>query len=156
MNRLNREEALKVLGLSQVSGVEDQVLEARFQQLVRRYPNETFPDRFSVIREAYEILKDPMNEFRNLLHDDMIDLSSYLEPIEPLNRLPGSEAELRLVRMLGVLLGEHCLKVLEASDDEDFEDSDEPESWMDLGSMEEMIEELLSGMEREARGKRRR
>lgn len=46
------------LGLA--PGCSPEELRKRYLELVRKYPPETYPERFSKIHEAYDKLKDPL------------------------------------------------------------------------------------------------
>ena len=63
------------LGLS--PGCSEADLRKRYLILVRRYPPETHPDKFSKIHEAYEYLKNPLESIPDMLFslttEDTID-----------------------------------------------------------------------------------
>ncbi len=63
------------LGLSPDSTEEE--LRKRYLELVRRYPPEKHPERFSKIHEAYEKLKNPLESINDMLFsmasDDSIE-----------------------------------------------------------------------------------
>ncbi|MCL2118191.1 MAG: J domain-containing protein [Planctomycetaceae bacterium] len=63
------------LGLSPDCSEAD--LRKRYLTLVRRYPPETHPDKFSKIHEAYEYLKNPLESIPDMLFslttEDTID-----------------------------------------------------------------------------------
>jgi curved DNA-binding protein CbpA len=56
---------------------DDETIRRRYLSLVRTYTPERDPERFSAIREAYEILRDPINRMRYRLFeagkDDSMD-----------------------------------------------------------------------------------
>ncbi|MCL2623701.1 MAG: J domain-containing protein [Planctomycetaceae bacterium] len=48
-------------------------LRKRYLELVRRYPPETRPDKFSKIHEAYEYLKNPLEAVSDMLFSFVSD-----------------------------------------------------------------------------------
>jgi curved DNA-binding protein CbpA len=68
-------DAYQVLGLSVDS--DDAAIRRRYLELVRQYPPEQNPEKFTAIREAYETLKDTDTRLRRRLFDvekdDVID-----------------------------------------------------------------------------------
>jgi hypothetical protein len=50
--------AMQVLGLSPES--DESEIRKRYLELVRQFPPEKFPERFSEIHTAYEVLRDPL------------------------------------------------------------------------------------------------
>lgn len=68
-------------------------LRKRYLELVRQYPPESYPEKFSQIREAYEQLKNPIESIPEMLFsmhcDDSIDqiIANILEEVRD-ERLP--------------------------------------------------------------------
>lgn len=79
-----REEALKILGFSGNSSEGGRVLspsiqeiDSRYFRLIRRYPREVFPEKFSQVARAYEVLSDPLSAIRDLLEKDSVDFAIF-------------------------------------------------------------------------------
>jgi hypothetical protein len=46
------------------AGVDDETLRKRYLELVREFPPEKDPKKFAAIREAYDMLRDPVERVR--------------------------------------------------------------------------------------------
>ncbi len=88
-------------------------VEQAFHKMIRRYPLEQFPEKFSEIRQAYQTLMDPTAGIRSLLFDEVLNLSSIIEPFAPLNAPPQNSTEAFLFQSLGALLREKFEEILE-------------------------------------------
>ncbi len=105
-------------------------VEEAFHKMIRRYPLEQFPEKFTEIRQAYQTLIDPTANFRSLLWDDSLDLSSIIEDFAPLNAEPKNETEAFLFKSLSVLLQQNFREILDPNFDlggydyEDFSKAD--------------------------------
>lgn len=77
-----------VLGLETFT--DDAALRARYLELVKQYPPETFPVEFNTIHKAFETLSNPMEGWRQLVHaGSMNAIKAFLEQPElTMQRLP--------------------------------------------------------------------
>ena len=92
---MTEQEALIVLRLASTeesststSYTEKEVRRA-FSKLALRYPAESFPERFYRIREAFDVLTNPVKSFTSILEDERLDLgflSKFLRPVQARKR----------------------------------------------------------------------
>lgn len=106
--------------------------------MIRRFPIEQFPEKFTEIREAYQTLIDPTAEFRNILFDDSLDIGSLSAPYAPLNAKPQEESEIIIFQALSALLRENFSEII----NRDFNDIGDED-------LDHTLQSLLSGFDRE-------
>ncbi len=85
-----RDEALAVLGLGECAEVGRGEVQKAFERLARRYPPQSFPERFARIIEARDLLLGDERYWRDQVLARTLDLSwalPYLSP-DPLASLP--------------------------------------------------------------------
>lgn len=78
---MNHQEALKILRL-QDGDLNEQSINKAYQRLIRRYPPESFPQKFGSVKAAYDALTSPAKKIENIFRNDEIDarwLGSYLK-----------------------------------------------------------------------------
>ncbi|MFW7378411.1 MAG: hypothetical protein ACOH5I_06375 [Oligoflexus sp.] len=131
-------EARKILRLDPEQNISTHDVEQAFHKMARRYPVEQFPERFSQIRQAFEILSDPLAAVRHVLYDNQLKLSNLIQVPEIKNPLPDT-AEQKF--LLGALQGTLNYVFHEELTEED----DLP----DLGPMTDAeLAEMLKALER--------
>lgn len=139
--------AKSVLRLPLDAALEPSKVNMAFHKMARRYPVEQFPERFSEIRNAYELLTNPMSEIRSLLLGENPDLESIF-PMPPcLNKPPSSETAAKLLRQLAIVLRYGVPILNECNDFDDFfhEFDDEVDDEFDFDVMLHEMEKMLSG-----------
>ncbi len=141
---ISQSEARSLLRLPLDGQVEPKAIEDSFHKLVRRYPMEQFPEKFALLRDAFEILSDPSQSIRELLLDPTFDLSSFIESYEPLNAKPQGAEETFIFDSLAALLREHIEDILLVDEDDfDPEDMFGQDSEELMRSMDEIIESMM-------------
>lgn len=162
---MQMDQAKSVLRLPQDASVDPSTVAAAFHKMARRYPVEQFPERFSELRQAYELLSNPVSEIRSLMFDANPDLSGIFPPIACLNDKPQSAAERDILKQLGTILRYAPPVIAESlEDDKAFNDIDEDlfseDSPANQGINFEQIlrdmEQMLFGPGRSKKGKTRR
>lgn len=139
--------ARTVLRLPLQGGLEPSVVSRAFQKMARRYPVEQFPDKFSELREAYELLSNPVAEIQELMFSSNPDLTS-LFPMPPcLNELPKTDVGTKIIREFSVLFRYGFKLFSEAQMDENLN----AEGIRDLfgGMNDNEIEKLLERIQKE-------
>lgn len=106
-------------------------IEQAFRKMIRRYPLEQFPEKFSEIRHAYEILIDPVADLRGLLFDSTLDLSSIVESFSPLNKAPQGDTETAIFKAMSGLLRANFSEII-GEDGDDFGDEWDEEDFIEI------------------------
>ncbi|MBC7531979.1 MAG: hypothetical protein H7318_10405 [Oligoflexus sp.] len=132
-------------------------VEQAFHKMIRRYPLEQFPEKFSEIRKAYQVLTDPSADIRSFFFDETLDLSTLLGPFLPMNAKPQNEIETFLFNSLSALLRQNFMAIVDGDYDEDDEfaiDEFMPPFAGGMNELERILEELMGRTDGKRQGRK--
>ena len=126
---ISKEQALTKLGLSTEDGGDKQKVSEAYRKMTRRYPEQSFPDKYREICQAYEALSDSKRTYEEYILDNKIDLSwaaqDLVDETGASKPQPLSAREFRLTLARHILYGTPTEDLVACDEFSELEDMDD-------------------------------